>query len=95
MVDTHNWQSIAKVWLVYILLALLEHHKKTLDFFFSIYSGCTSMITIKPIFSKMSVEQGLKLVASKIMSSEKVRPIIITRCAAAQAKLLVVNISRA
>ena len=49
------------------------------------------MITIRPMFSKMSVEKGWKLVVSKIMSSEKVQLITITSCAILQAKLLVVK----
>ena len=46
------------------------------------------MITIRPMFSKMSVEKGWKLV---VMSSEKVQLITITSCAILQAKLLVVK----
>ena len=46
------------------------------------------MITIRPMFSKMSIEKGWKLV---VMSSEKVQLITITSCAILQAKLLVVK----
>lgn len=46
------------------------------------------------MFSKTSVEQGLKLV-SKTMSSEKVQALTITSYAIEEAKLLAISISRA
>ena len=47
----HNHQPTETYPSLLAFVGGLEQHKKTLNFFFTIYSGCTSMITIKPMFS--------------------------------------------